>query len=418
MASRRVRWRLWLRRMEPGWVLRRLRRLAEKWLRRWRRTDRQVVTLEPVGEQRGRVLFSYILDPFLAASEEAIPYWHTNYWESYTMAHAFAEAGYRVDCISWTNHTFVPSQAYDYLVDVRLNLQRLAPLVGEDTVKIFHIDTGHHEFHNGAQDRRLQRIRDERGARLRGRKRLEENLGIETADCATVLGNGFTQGTYAFARKPLFRIPISVPAQYPWPEDRDWQRARRRFLWFGSGGLVHKGLDLVLEAFAGMPELELVVCGPVGRERDFEEEFFEELYRTPNVHLEGWVDVAGGAFREILASCLAVVYPSCSEGGGGSVISCMHGGLIPVVTPEASVDVSPGFGVILRRPTVEEIRSEARALAARPVEELRTMARGAWEHAREHHTRPVFQREYRRFVQRLVRAEGKVPAELAEAGQE
>ncbi len=406
MVRKRRRWRLWLRCLKPSFVSGELRRISKKWIRRLRRTDLQVVTLEPVGKERGRVLFSYILDPFLASSQEAIPYWHTHYWESYTMAHAFAEAGYRVDCISWTHHRFMPRVPYDFLVDVRLNLERLAPLVGEKTTKIFHIDTGHHTVHNGAQDRRLERIQKERGVSLKGRKRLEENLGIEVAHCATVLGNEFTQRTYAFAGKPLFRIPISVPTQYPWPEDRDWERARQRFLWFGSGGLVHKGLDLVLEAFAGMPELELIVCGPVQRERDFEAEYWRELYETANIHLEGWVDVAGSRFQEILASCMAVVYPSCSEGGGGSVISCMHGGLIPVVSYEASVDVAPGYGVLLKESTVEEIRRTVRELSRRPRSDLKTMARGAWEYAREHHTREVFQREYRRFVHRLVDGEG------------
>ena len=36
--------------------------------------------------------------------------------------------------------------------------------------------------------------------------------------------------------------------------------------------MVHKGLDLVLEAFAGMPEYHLTVCGPVAKEKDFERE--------------------------------------------------------------------------------------------------------------------------------------------------
>ena len=418
MSSLRGRFERVLRRLEPAFLGSELVRIRDKWWRRLRRVDRRVVTLPPQGEERGRVLFSYILDPFLAPSEDDIPYWHTNYWESYTMAHAFAEAGYRVDCISWTNDRFQPTESYDVLVDVRLNLERLAPLVGEETLKVFHIDTAHHSFHNRAQLERLDRVRRERGVSLHRRKPLPENRGIEVADCATVLGNEFTQETYAFAGKPLFRIPISVPAHYPWPGSRDFGPARKRFLWFGSSALVHKGLDLVLEAFAGMPELELTVCGPVRKEGHFEAAYWQELYRTPNIHTEGWVDVAGDRFRQILASSVGVVYPSCSEGGGGSVLSCMHGGLIPVVGYESSVDVAADYGVVLQQATVEEIRRAVRQLASRPVAELEAMARRAFEHAREHHTREAFQCEYRRFVRRLVDGSWQQGPGPAEGGAE
>ena len=61
--------------------------------------------------------------------------------------------------------------------------------------------------------------------------------------------------------------------------------------------MVHKGLDLVLEAFAATPELQLTVCGPVDRERNFNDFYRRELYRTPNIRTVGWIDVAGREFR-------------------------------------------------------------------------------------------------------------------------
>ena len=80
------------------------------------------------------------------------------------------------------------------------------------------------------------------------------NLAIEHADCATILGNEFTINTFRYANKPLYPVPIVPAASYPWPDGKDFDACRKRFLWFGSGGLVRKGLDLVLEAFVGMPD--------------------------------------------------------------------------------------------------------------------------------------------------------------------
>jgi hypothetical protein len=47
--------------------------------------------------------------------------------------------------------------------------------------------------------------------------------------------------------------------------------------------MVHKGLDLVLEAFADMPEYHLTVCGPIQKEQDFERAYYRELYQVPNI---------------------------------------------------------------------------------------------------------------------------------------
>ena len=71
--------------------------------------------------------------------------------------------------------------------------------------------------------------------------------------------------------------------------------------------MVHKGLDLVLEAFAGMPEYHLTVCGPVASEKDFERGYNQELYHTPNIHTFGWIDVDSPKFINLAAQCVGIV---------------------------------------------------------------------------------------------------------------
>ena len=94
------------------------------------------------------------------------------------------------------------------------------------------------------------------------------------------------------------RTPRRSPT--PGPRTRTSPRPRGRFLWIGSQGLVHKGLDLVLEAFARMPDLHLTVCGPIREEPAFEAAFRRELYATPNIETLGWVDIASPAFADLL----------------------------------------------------------------------------------------------------------------------
>jgi glycosyltransferase involved in cell wall biosynthesis len=197
---------------------------------------------------------------------------------------------------------------------------------------------------------------------------------------------------------------------YPWPEKKDFAACRNRYLWFGSAGLVHKGLDLVLEAFAEMPECHLTVCGPIGKEKDFVAAYGKELYQMPNIRTVGWVDIASVEFMEILQSCVGIVYPSCSEGGGGSVINCMHGGLIPILSYESSVDVEEGYGVILKESTVGEIKNSVRRLSALSPDTLENMARQSWEYARANHTREKFARTFREVIANIIGGGSAIPA--------
>ncbi len=395
-----------LRLLRPAVLRGEVERVGRKLVRRARRVGERVVTLEPPGESRGRVLFSYILDPFCLPEGAPVSHDHTHDWESREMARAFVEMGYTVDAIHWTNTRFEPAHDYAVLIDPRLAMERLAPRLGPGCLKILHAETAHWTFHNAAQRRRLAELAARRGIALPPHRLLEENRAAEHADAIVLLGNGFTAGTYAFAGKPIVRLPVSSPYLYPSPEGKDFDACRRRFLWFGSDGLVHKGLDLVLEAFAGLPDFHLTVCGPIARERPFELAFWRELYDTPNIDTAGWVDVAGPAFRTISAASLGLVYPSCSEGGGASAITCMHAGLVPVLSYEASVDVEPSFGRILEESSVEAIRRAVQELAARPAAELEAMARASWRQAREHHTRERFAAGYRRAVRRILDERG------------
>lgn len=364
--------------------------------------ESSVVSLTAPGTRRGHVLLSYIVAPFLRRPGEALPHGHTHFWESVEIAQAWLEMGYDVDVINFTNNVYRPiGRTYSVIIDARHNLERLAPFVSEDCLKIFHVDCAHILFHNEAESRRLLELQRRKGVTVFPRRWEYPNRGIEQAHCATILGGKFTQDTFSYAGKPFFSLPLPSPLLYDWKESADFSTIRRNFLWFGSGGMVHKGLDLVLDAFAGMPDYHLTICGPIDREVDFVRAYETELYHLPNIHTIGWIDISSPAFIKLAAETLAVVYPSCSEGGGGSVIACMHAGMIPIVSYESSVDIDDSFGVLLPDCSVASIQNAVREIADRDPQQLRWMARAAWERARNNFTRDHFSVRYREVIREI-----------------
>lgn len=361
----------------------------------------QSVSLKPRGECRGIVLLSYVIAPFLLKEGEPLPVTHTNYGESLEIAGTFLRMGYSVDVINYRNRIFTPEKEYSFFVAARTNFARIAQLINRDCIKIAHLDTAHWLFNNCATYKRGLSVQQRRGMTVGGLRTVEFNLAIEHADCATVLGNRFTLGTYEYAGKPLYRAYVPAAALYPLPERKRYDRCRNSFLWLGSGGLVHKGLDLVLEAFSEMPEHHLYVCGPVKDERYFERAFSKELYGTPNIHTLEWVDIASPEFKAVLDTCIGIVYPSCSEGQAGSVVTCMQAGLIPIVSYESGIDVED-FGVILQESSVGAIKETVETVSRLSAEALRSRSRAAWEYARRHHTRERFAEAYRATIQQIM----------------
>ena len=361
---------------------------------------RDLVRLRSGGAKNGSVLLSYLTFPFRAKPDDLSFFSHTNTWECLQMAKTWLQHGYDVDVIDWDNRRFLPKKDYSVFIDIHANMERVAPLLSNDCRKILHITGAHWRFQNAAEMKRLSELEKRRGIRLQPYRQVLPSNGIEHADCATILGNAFTRGTFAYAKKPLYTLPLSTTIEFPFIE-RDYAEAGRNFLWMGSSGMVHRGLDLVLEAFSGLPDCRLTVCGPVSREPDFERSYFRELYRTDNIRTVGFVDLRSDAFHKVIRNTSTLLYPSCSEGQAGSVITCLHAGLIPAISHESGVDVND-FGFILRESSVREIKDTVRMVSQKPGDELRKMSENAWRYARENHTRKKFAECYEKFVFRIT----------------
>lgn len=367
-----------------------------------------VTCLRPPGQPRGNVLVSYANQGLLMMKRGlAIPTSHEQYWKTIAMAQTFIDLGYNVDVIHTQNQQFIPCKRYDVVVDTRFNLQRLAPYIDSGCIKIFHSDTAHIVFHNAGEMKRTLALQERRGVTIPPNRFERPNLGPEFADYITTCGNEFTMGTYRYARKPIYQLPVTVEPLRPWPEGKDFETCRTRFMWFASRGMVHKGLDLVLEAFLELPEYHLTVVGPVEDEPEFVNVYRRELYHTHNIKFVGWLDKESKEFKELLYQSVGHILTSCSESGAASVLETMMGGVLPIVTYESSVDVED-YGIFLKNSSIEEIKDGVRVVAAMPAVELKRRAQKAWERVHARNTRVRFAEAYRALIEMLLMKHGKL----------
>jgi len=303
-------------------------------------------------------LISYITHPF----NRGINLTHTNYTEAVEIAKVFHELSYNVDIVD-----------YDYEGNLDYNKYSVIFGFGEPLVNSFYhrnhkiltiyYGTGMHViYQNYATLKRIEEVYKKKGKWLLESGRIVDKAwSVQTslADSIITLGNDEVVNSYQkyFSRK-IYNIPVSYYKIFDSEEilkNKNLKDAKKHFLWFGSSGLIHKGLDLLLEVFKELPNLNLHVCGPIDNEPKFKNCYHEELYNYNNIHTYGYLNIQSKSFKDIISRCSFVIYPSCSEGEPSSIINVMIYGLIPIVTDTAGIRIKD-FGIGIKELTHESIK--------------------------------------------------------------
>jgi len=307
---------------------------------------------------RENVLISYITYPFKIGINLA----HTNYAEALEIAKVFNELGYNIDIVDYRYEGKLDYDKYSVIFGFGEPLEKSFCNRNYKTLTVFY-GTGMHVTHqNYATLKRIEEVYKKKGEWLLESARIVEKAwSVQTslADNIITLGNSEVVNSYQkyFSRK-IYNIPISYYKLFDQEEilrNKNFEDAKKHFLWFGSSGLIHKGLDLLLEVFKEMPDLHLHICGPIDKEPKFKNCYRKELYNTNNIHTYGYQNIQSKSFKDIISKCAFVIFPSCSEGEPSSVINVMIYGLIPIVTNTAGIRIKD-FGIEIKELTNTSVR--------------------------------------------------------------
>jgi len=319
-------------------------------------------------QQKKNALVSYITAP-LRMGPNYHPHKFSNPGIARSIVKVLTQMGYVVDLIDLDCKDFKTDKVYDLFIGhAGVNWEYLSRNVAGDAVKIYFSTSLYWKQFNRLEAARFENFRKRRGAILPYDRwiKVSEEFAVHDADGIICLGNRFAAQSYDHLP---FCICINNGVYRDDHYDRttkDFEAAGRHFLYFGSAGNVHKGLDLLIEAFMQL-DAHLWCAGNI--EPDFYKVYADELSGHPNIHFvnpEKMVPLRSPLFYQLMNRCNCVILPSCAEGSCGGVIECMNQGLIPIVSRGATIDVD-GFGVMLRNDSVEEIVRVVREVMEKPA---------------------------------------------------
>ncbi len=349
-------------------------------------------------------LLAYLTKPLDLAPSEREPHLIIHS-KAIQIPRALNELGYSVDVVEYNDTEFVPEKHYDLFVGHHsFNFEQISRTQPDETVRIYFASCVYWNESNRREAERFANLEKRRGFKLRADRALsdDEEYANRVSDGIICLGN--QRAAQNFSHFPqVINVNNSIhPTSWPGWQTKDYDAGRDHFLFFSGPGPIHKGLDLVVEAFADS-ELNLHICQKTPAA--FLEAYAEELAR-PNITYYGKIPMRGDEFGSLARRCNWVISASCAEGQSRAVLECMSHGLVPLISESTHIDLS-GFGSYFRDCDVKTIKEAARRASELSAAECRRQAKMALESARKNYTPERFVHNFKSAVQKIVDTAGE-----------
>ena len=337
-----------------------------------------------------RVLMASIPKAF----DKNLPKYHTNLHEIFEIGRIFDQMGYIVD-VTTDNNTHIDLSKYDVIFDGR-KIQAEVWRQNIPAKTIIFSPGAHPIFCYEATVKKNLEIKQEKGIWLTTSSRyLDRTLTgyyvLYFPDHVIVYGNQYVLDQYLKHDTRNDRYSL-LPAFYfdchkPDIAHKDWNKVRHSICWFGSLGLIHKGLDICIDLALAHPEITLHICGASVREKEFWNYYGPKIKGKTNIINHGFINIESEEFVSIMSECAFVVHPSISEGGSPSVLNVVaNGGLIPVCSKACGVDLPEDGSVVIDEVTYDAFECAILDAMKWSEEELKTKATSACQYVREHYT--------------------------------
>lgn len=284
-----------------------------------------------------RCLLLYITQPFFS---KQVSDRHQNQWQAREMARIIGSKGYIVDVVDFNNEKAQLKYMYDMIVGlIPRGIDIYSNNMNSGCIRIAYLTSMNLMVTSSNEEKRIEDLYKRRGVKLVPRRYAGMiQKEIENFDAVWYIGNSYNFHSYdCFKMPPVYYIKNNGYV-FDWGNSSQ-KRDSKSFVFFGSLGQVHKGLDLLLEVFSTITtDCKLYVCAGYESEADFCRIYHKELYESSNIIPMGFVDINGSEFKKMALSCAYAILPSCAEGCAGSVLSVMSGGIIPIVSNVCGFD--------------------------------------------------------------------------------
>ena len=350
-----------------------------------------------------RALLSYLSQPILDELTGGTSVRFSNDGLATSWPKVLNKLGYSVDIINWDDNDFTFEHSYQLIISHGgINYDNIARQMGES--RYIYFSTGSYwKFHNQQEQKRFKDFERRHKTVLPNDRFIDhpEEAANRRADAIICLGNKAAAETYE-GFENVYNLPVgSFTGVGHEKTHAEIEAGRKNILFIAGAGNIHKGLDLLLDAIADMPDFILHIYTFLDPEFV---RFYKKQLNGSNVIIHEFEAFPSEKFLAITKICNIAIMPSCSEGSPGSIVEAMIQGLIPIVSQEAHIDVD-GAGIVLKENTIQAIHDALRSVSTANPEELVKFSHIASTTGLNNHSRQVFEKTLTGIVKRFEKTE-------------
>lgn len=354
------------------------------------------------------VLLSYIITPFLETKHQK----HTNIWECYTAAEIFKDLGYNVDVIDFRSDTPIKVENYSICYGFGVPYEKF--LTNKNILSIMYGTGCSLLYSNKASLQKLSEFYKKTQIMAFSSTRYMEHdvyKSLFLSDLIIPLGNQFTAETYKIKGgcENIQNLPCFYYNNYGIDAaQKNFANIKQNFLWFGSSGLLHKGLDLLLNIFSRRKDIHLYICGTNKNEIEFNTYYEKALTnQIENIHNFGFIDLSSPQFKEIIVNCAACIFPSISEGGSPALLTVMgNGGLIPIASQACGVNISE-YGFEFEKINEETIEAKINEFLQLSNDKLQQLSQQIQKETQQQYSYDNYKNNLRKIISEFVKKNEK-----------
>lgn len=333
---------------------------------------------------------------------------HTNHYTTFLIGDALNQLGYNVDVIDCSEDLSGDFNKYSLVIGLGKSLDHVLEFRKDASlIKVIWFGTGCNPlFSNVITLKRVEDFYKRHHKMIFSSSRYIKQdwpLQHEVSDWILLHGASFAKSTYRSQNISTVNAPVFICQSFV-RTDEEWIAAKQNYLWFGVGGLIHKGLDILIDTFKDLKDCNLHICGNIEGEASFYDFYRSTIDASVNIIYHGFVDVKSIAFEKVLKECAFVIFPSASEGNSPSVITCMaNGGLIPIVSKNADIDLN-GFGFIIDGFSVEAIANSIKQSQVLSINELKEQSALILKQTTHLNSFDYFKNDFKQKLQEAIKA--------------
>ena len=345
-----------------------------------------------------RVLMCYLTGGYFSNTDDNIG--RTQHSEIFKIVKIFSEFGYCIDlvyCNDIRSIQILSKKKYQIIFGFGETFYQMVSRQ-PDAISILYMTEHHPEFSFDEEKKRIEyyyarhgrHVSYLRSGRFYSIKHIEEKYShlISMSEVEPFLKQYNT---------PFCIFPSGIINYEYRYKIKNHDKSRTNFLWLGSAGAVHKGLDLLIDIFSNRNDLTLHIAG-----LRKEEKKFLSIPKKGNIIDYGYINIQSKTFLNLIDLCSFIILPSCSEACSTSITTGMLHGLIPIVMKNAGFNRLKGHTIFLDDFKISYIDSMLSKVASMTKNELDIFSRNVYSFAHDNFTISNFEQSFRGIISSII----------------